>query len=182
MKVFIIRHEKRDITNPSFETELTEEGKENSRKLALFATENMEKFTHIYTSPFIRCIQTIEPLLLATTPRPKLYCDYALHEYIHEENKEFFKEVKQINDAKNYLCTDYKPVINTDKIKLLENPSDISFRVELFKRKLLSDHSQTNDNILIVTHMSVVNEFLKNDLHKLYPMGEITQLELKLTI
>ena len=60
MKIYILRHEMRPLHDPRFMTELTEHGKHK----AMFSLKNTLKnisFTHIYSSPFLRVLQTIAP-------------------------------------------------------------------------------------------------------------------------
>ena len=76
MKLFLLRHEQRN-NETGFYTELTEKGKENSRN----KVEILEKFNiyKIFCSPFIRCIQTIEPYCLKNNKSVNIDC--ALGEY-----------------------------------------------------------------------------------------------------
>ena len=61
MRLFLLRHEERP-KEVGFYTELTEEGKKNSiNKVKQLEKLNIDK---IFCSPFIRCVQTIEPFCL----------------------------------------------------------------------------------------------------------------------
>ena len=58
MKIYIVRHEKR-YESPTFFTSLTNEGKNDAEKLA--EQLNDIEFDYIYSSPFLRTIQTVYP-------------------------------------------------------------------------------------------------------------------------
>ena len=63
---------------------------------------------------------------------------------------------------------------NLDEIQIDE---DISYRIDKFKSYLKNKYIKTNKNILIVTHMSIVNAFLNNkDLETYYPMGHLSEI------
>ena len=176
MKLFVMRHEKRELSDPSFETPLTTEGMENAKKLASFAQSNMDKITHIYTSPFLRCLQTIEPLIKSTEPKPQVNCDYSLFEYLHSEISNLFNEIK--TPENKYLSKTYVSKTDKNEIKAPESKIDVSKRVNKLKNHIKNTHQNTNDVVLIVTHMSIVNEFLQKDSHEHFPMGQITQIQL----
>ena len=60
MKIYILRHEDK-IKNSTFYSSLTQLGLENSEKLSEYLINNNINFTHIYSSPYNRTIQTITP-------------------------------------------------------------------------------------------------------------------------
>ena len=82
MKLYFLRHELRPLYDSTFLTELFDIGKENSKtKLKdLLNTLNINK---IYSSPFIRVLQTVDPF--AKENNLQLYCDYSLAETITEK-------------------------------------------------------------------------------------------------
>lgn len=179
MKLFIMRHEKRCLDDPSFESPLTVEGINNSVKFAEYAVKNLPTFTHIYTSPFLRCLQTFEPLLKKMEPLPVVRVDYSLHEYIHPDDKNSIKKISRISsDSKylEYIDQYYVNATDSHEIKLRETVADVNLRVSSIKKTIKSAHVDTDDVVLIVTHMSIVNEFLGDQLDKFYPMGQITQI------
>ena len=61
MKIHLLRHEKRSINNPLFFSELTKNGLE--RSILLIDSLDELLVDEIYTSPFLRVIQTIHPYL-----------------------------------------------------------------------------------------------------------------------
>lgn len=59
MPLYIIRHEIRDMNDPSFFSPLTIEGKQNST--ALVEKFDSLEIEHVFSSPFLHCIQTVLP-------------------------------------------------------------------------------------------------------------------------
>jgi broad specificity phosphatase PhoE len=177
MKLFLLRHEERPEEN-DFYTELTEKGKENSlKKIQELEKLNIDK---IFCSPFIRCIQTIEPYCLKNGKSVNIEC--SLGEYPYNEMKERMSHPVEFIELFNM---DYVPVLS--RIPLYENLKDLKERVKEFCSKLLMKYYDRNINILIVSHQSVINtiEHLvtnsKKDLeiHSNFPMGCISKNVLK---
>jgi len=77
-KVFVLRHEKRDPTDPRFFTHLTEEGMMDAAKTV---SDNLHDLgiTKIYASPFLRVLQTVEPF--ARRKGLLVRVDYSLYEH-----------------------------------------------------------------------------------------------------
>ena len=63
MPLFILRHEERLADDFLFNSELTSNGKNNA-KTSLFNHLSYYNFDYIYSSPFKRVLQTIEPYIL----------------------------------------------------------------------------------------------------------------------
>ena len=68
--LYVLRHEERDDVNPLFDSPLTENGFENSKKLVPLL-QRLEIDT-IYCSPFLRVVQTIHQYCLQTNKHIKL--------------------------------------------------------------------------------------------------------------
>ncbi len=177
MKLFLLRHEQ--INNETeFYTELTEKGKENSKnKVEILEKMNIDK---IFCSPFIRCIQTIEPYCLKNGKSVNIDC--SLGEYPYNEMKKRMSHPVEFIELFNM---DYVPILS--KIPLYENLKDLKERVKEFCSRLLMKYYDTNLNILIVSHQSVINtikhlvtnskEDLKIDVE--FSMGHISENVLK---
>jgi 2,3-bisphosphoglycerate-dependent phosphoglycerate mutase len=73
MKIYILRHEERTI-DCSFFGPLTMNGLQNSKKL--INKLDMLNITDVYSSPFIRTLQTIEPFIKKNNMKIKL--EYSL--------------------------------------------------------------------------------------------------------
>ena len=176
MTLFILRHEERDENNPLFDSPLTDNGFEKSKKLvSLLQRLNIDI---IYCSPFLRVIQTIYQYCLQTNKHVNV--DNALYESLDSPLFTDNNKDKTWNNLPiQYKCIvnkDYNPVY--DKIKLKESFEEIKERVSLLINKL--DKSK---NILIVSHKTTCNAIrsLFDDninSESLLNMGDIIEINL----
>lgn len=177
MKLYVMRHEER-YCDPSFTTELTQDGKisaENSVKKQLF-THNI---TQVYSSPFIRTLQTVQPYCDEINLCPMV--DYSLYEktndhvFIDETNRRKLSQVEKILysvDSNYESCCDIP--------EYPESEIDIRSRVSKFLSMIMNKYRDTQENVLICTHESIVHQIydcFKKDRLDIYPMGLITQIE-----
>jgi broad specificity phosphatase PhoE len=173
MKIYILRHEERNIEDATFCSPLTPNGFNNSKKLATTLKEyNM---THIFTSPFLRTLQTIEKY--CKIENTKAYREFALYEFMDS----------CIGTPNNYLFdvpNEYQSIIDLSFYKMEDIQWNDSFdiikkRVQSFIEYLQKSNfikDKENANILLVTHMSIVNALLNKESEDYYPMGHITLL------
>ena len=177
MKLFLLRHEQTN-NEAEFYTELTEKGKENSKnKVEIIEKMNIDK---IFCSPFIRCIQTVEPFCLKNNKFINIDC--ALGEYPYNESNE---RMSHPVDFLEIINVDYIPILSN--IPFYEILKDLQERVKNFCTKLLIRYYDTNLNILIVSHQSILNtieHYVTNskeklEIHKEFPMGHLTKNVLK---
>tara|TARA_B100000963_G_C22295666_1_gene523362 strand:- start:106 stop:645 length:540 start_codon:yes stop_codon:yes gene_type:complete len=178
MKLILLRHEERG-QHPGFFTSLTNRGLLNSNNLINKIDEHQPDI--IYSSPFLRTIQTIRPYALKKNK--KIRIDYSLYEYIHasEFNLKNYKHQVTELDENIYkdIMDDYKSILQPDNIKCKENENDITSRVYNFLNILKEKHK--NQTILIVSHMSTLNiirKYYNNQitLDSNLPMGSLTIL------
>ena len=170
MKVYILRHEKR-YESHDFNTSLTDEGLKNTQKLKN-VLDSLD-IDYIFTSPYKRVIQTIEPFLKHTNK--KIHVDYALNESLYLDDCR--KNIKKINKnmyGYNYINLNYKPIINWSDLDCNESIDTLNKRTNLFYKSLKSTNNLINKNILIVSHMSPINGILKRDYMTFYPQGGVT--------
>ena len=184
MKLYIMRHCERDLNNLSFESPLIDKGHIN----AMDSCNIMKKknITTIYSSPFLRTIQT--SYYYSSKNRIPINIDYSLAELVN------INEKKQMTSKNNYQIPDnwYKMYnIKTDKMiynvfNNNESENDCINRLVIFIDFIKKKYANTNENILLVTHMSIVNILLafesnnlsNLDIEKAYPMGLITQINI----
>ena len=172
MKIFILRHEDR-TPDCTFFSPLTENGLNNSIKLVQLLKEN--NINMIFSSPFIRTLQTIHPYLKETKQLVNL--EYGLSE-IH--NPYIIPPASvgiTLPDylTKYYNCNlEYVSLIKPNEIKYPENIKDCDNRMRLIIKNIIEKYYKTNLNILIVTHstlcntaLKIINKFSKNYKHKL---------------
>ena len=179
MIIYIVRHELR-YHCPTFFTSLTNEGKNNAEKLVKQLNEI--DFDIIYSSPFLRTIQTVLPYCKKYDK--KLNLEYSLYECTNDKrfNKDNYHQTwtslkAYIPDIENYINHNYYSLI--DKIVFPETRDCYINRLFTFVEKIINKYKNTNKKILFVTHMSPVIELLKiyrRQLHKFYKEGKLTLL------
>ena len=187
MKVILLRHEKREDYSGYF-SNLTDDGLKDSFKLEKKLSKmNIDK---IYSSPFVRTLQTIFPYALKQNK--KVNVEYALYEYKHNPyflTEPQIYEVKDMNNEyiNHIINKRYKSYVNKDEdfnFQLLENETHLENRVKKFLDYLKSNKTLKNKTLLIVTHKGVINKIkgLINKKTKMdddFPMGsyEIINLD-----
>jgi len=159
MKIFILRHEDR-TQDATFFSPLTKTGLENSKKLIPILKDLHIKY--VFSSPFIRTLQTIYPYLKDTNTNVKL--DYGLSEI---KDKDLIPKISHTIRLPEYMNedflidTNYKSSVEPEDIKYPEKEIDVQKRIKAFLKNIISNHLNTDSNILIVTHQVVCNIILK---------------------
>lgn len=183
MKIYLIRHEDRTMDSTFF-SPLTKIGLENSVKLINVLEK--EKINLIYSSPYIRTLQTIYPYLKKSGIKPKL--DYSVVEFYQEENipkKSYTITLPEyLQESFNYDNT-YKTLIEPKDIEFPESLKTFNKRIKNFLKNVIQENYKTNNNILISTHQGVIeyiykiikksNKLTVNNIDK-YPKGAMTQI------
>ena len=78
MKIYLLRHEKRSMLNPTFYSPLLVEGLEDANKLKYLLDK--ENINLIFSSPFKRVLQTIKPF--CDMKKTNVNIEYSLYERI----------------------------------------------------------------------------------------------------
>lgn len=145
-KVYLLRHEKRQ-NNVSFSSPLTDEGLYDAKHVVTPHLENLDIGT-IYCSPFIRTLQTIKP-----------YCD--------KNNKKVNLEWSLVESLplNPKIPEKYSSIINHEYKSLLpySYPGDnsiIDFEILQNRVKQFIESLDRTENVLLVTHMPVINAIL----------------------
>ena len=186
MKIYVLRHEDRTM-DLTFFSPLTKNGLENS--VNLIKNLEKERINTIYSSPYIRTLQTIYPYSKKYNLNPKL--DYSLVELYQEENipKKSYQITlpEYLAESFNY-DKDYKSSITPyDDIEFPESVPNFSNRVKKFIRAVIRNNYKEDRNILLVTHQGVIDVILhliskhdkeiKKDTENLkYPKGGLTKI------
>ena len=186
MKLIVLRHFQR-YEDTSFYSSLTLEGFANS----LVIVKRLERMgiTHIYSSPYLRAIQTVFPFVEHMN-------DYGLKIRVEPvigemRNLQNFQPAhlfeKGINDIPIKYSPDldweYKSMTDTLHVERPESFEDVVERVLQFFHNLADIH-ELNDRILIVTHSSIVNAMKRiyNDTNNNddvpHPYGELLEIDL----
>jgi len=159
MKIYILRHEDRTM-DATFFSPLTKEGLANSVKLSDILKK--ESINRIYSSPFIRTLQTIYPYTQSSGKKVNL--EYSLsevqHPHIIPEKSYQITLPEYIAESFNYNPK-YVSMINPIDHIYPESEKNVETRVKRFITKLINDNFETNNNILLVTHQIVCNILIK---------------------
>lgn len=179
MRILLLRHEAR-YEDPTLLTELTSIGKSGS--IELINTLSKYQIDSIYSSPFIRTLQTIDPF--SRHINKKINVENGLYEYMVEGvfkptnyyrlDDEIYGDI--IQDDFN-IDSGYISAVPPPEEKL-DTEVDLVGRVKTFLNKLdLSD----NKTILLVSHMSTINAIIRtytpdHDIEYPYPIGGIWEI------
>jgi len=174
MKIYILRHEDR-TKDCTFFSPLTKKGLENSNELIpLLEGENINV---IYSSPFIRTLQTIHPY--SKKHNIKINLEYGLSEFhltdlipkqsVGVELPDYLQEFYNYNPS-------YQTIIK--EIKYPETLKDVKERTVKVFKNILENHIKTNDNIIIVSHLTtciyLAKTASKNKDIDDYPKGQLS--------
>ena len=185
MKLYILRHEDRGKETNIF-TPLNYKGIENSEKL--IDVLKKENINLIFSSPFVRTLQTIYPYSKETNN--KINVEYSLSEYHSRRliSREMYGTELNENILKIFNYNpNYKSLINAKDIYYPETNMDCLSRVKYFLRYIIKKYKHTDYNILIVTHMhicldilNIVNPKINNKINMInllfYERGKITKI------
>ena len=161
MKIFLLRHEIRDLKNPTFYSPLLTEGIKNSIKLKdLLSKCNIDI---IYSSPFKRVLQTIEPY--CKEMKKKVNIEYSLYEQVGEHinvdinfnKKKFRLSLKEDDFGYGLINKRYKSYLSLDKIKYT---FDTQERSSNFINYIFNKYKNSDKNILIASHEGILLQIM----------------------
>ena len=172
MKLYLLRHEKRAIDNPSFYSPLLENGLIDADKLKYILDDF--NINIIYSSPFKRVLQTVKPY--CDMKKMQVNIEYSLYEqiYHHEShrikfNKNDFKKDIQETDPEYYLKNnDYVSYVPLDNIEFTENTV---MRSTNFLKYIINKYKDTDLNILFATHGGIILDMVNGKDSDFPPMG-----------
>jgi broad specificity phosphatase PhoE len=144
--IFLMRHEQRGIST-SFETPLTQRGKENAATIICQQLEQ-NNIDVIYSSPFVRVLQTIQPFCRKTGINVNLEWSLVESMPVDPIVSDNFNDIvnKDYLSFAKYSCPLTSDMLLFDVIKL---------RMKKFIKSI-----DCSKNILLVTHMPVINAVL----------------------
>ena len=159
MKIIILRHGKR-FDSPLYFTPLTAEG----LKQADDVVEVLKSYDIglIYSSPFLRTLQTIYPFCVETD---KSVCvENALYESLDSDEFTYSNSHHDISELvtsyshlMDIIDRDYKSRVLVSNISHVEGDCDIKNRVFSFIYSLCQKYRNTDKRILLVTHKTIGN-------------------------
>jgi broad specificity phosphatase PhoE len=184
MRIYILRHEDRTM-DATFFSPLTQDGLNNSIKLMEFLEQT--DIDVIYSSPFIRTLQTVYPY--SKKHDIKINPEHSLSEIQHPHIipiKSFQINLPQYI-AEQFNCNlSYISYLDPNNHIYPEDEKNVSCRVKAFLAKLIKDYVGSKHKILIVSHQIVCNCILKYstkkykdinfEIHFNYPKGGITKI------
>lgn len=186
MKIFVMRHCERNLMDCGFESPLLPIGIHNAKNL--YSQMNFMNIDTIYSSPFLRTIQTAD--FYSKIKNIPINIDYSLAEFLLPIDKYRMKSIYNYeipNSWKNNFIMKTDNML-LDKYNINEEINDCINRLYNFLTNIIEEHKYTEKNILLVTHMSIVNVILSLmenninietfDMDKPYPMGLITELNI----
>jgi len=172
MKLYLLRHEKRAIDNPSFYSPLLEKGLIDADKLKYIL--NDLNINIIFSSPFKRVLQTVRPY--CDINKINVNIEYSLYEqiYHHESHRvkfdknNFRKDICQ-SDPEYYLKNnEYISYLSLDKIEYTQNTTQ---RSNNFLRYIINKYKNTDINILFATHGGIILDMINRTDSDFPPMG-----------
>ena len=179
MKLYVLRHEERNINDPLPLSPLTKNG--FLRSLGLIKKINEINPDIIYCSPFLRTIETIYPYCKFYDK--KINIENSLYEYLHApefNNLNYLHTIYDLNknEYQNLLLKcinyNYESDLNIYDINFPESSKDLYKRVQKFLLKIKNKNK--NKKILFVTHMSTINAVKSTNLDDNFKMGHIERI------
>lgn len=169
MKLYLLRHQIRG-PNQTFYSPLLIDGLYNSDKLKYTLKEL--NITLIFSSPFIRCLQTIKPycLLSNLNINKEIGLYEAIDFNIFDENN-YKIDIKENDMEYSIINENYNSYINLDELE----PENTINRILKFKKYLIDKYKNTNLNILLVSHQTPINYFLERPDYR-FPMGSLFEV------
>lgn len=161
MSIFLLRHCERD-KNPHFHSSLTTYGLKEAEKLV----EQLKTydFVEIYTSPFLRTLQTIAPYSKLSGTRVRV--ENAIYECIREpyfeaDNFRFgIDDIKKYNDFDDIVDYSYTSKVPLEQIQCTDDLSVIYDRIKPFIDDMIINCETDGCNRLLVTHRTTYNIIL----------------------
>jgi len=186
MRIILLRHEEREF-DIAFYSELTENGIIKTLELPKKIKELNKKFNKIdiiYSSPFIRTLQTV--YTISKKNNKAVNIEYGLYEYLHNPyfllNNYFYEkcDIKD-RDLLDIINNEYKSVVEYSDFIILEDELCLSKRITKFFNKIQDIHK--DKTILIVSHKGVINKIKdlyieKTDINAEFPMGHFECYEI----
>ena len=173
MKLYLLRHEKRSLRDPTFHSPLLQNGLRDAEKLKYFLDDL--NINLIFSSPFIRVLQTVKPY--CNMKGMKVNIEYSIYEQIHPHtnvDKNFDRNNFRIDltpsDKEYYLKNkSYNSYLPLSKIQWSK---DTLWRISNFINHVIRKYKDTDKNIVLACHGGLIADFLNID--DLYPMGGLS--------
>ena len=132
------------------ERKLDDDGINQSNSLSKKISQKINSSTIIYSSPFVRAMQSLEPLTISN-PSIRIYPDEALKEINIGKSEELTKHeiIKKMWENKTF------------KVENGESQDECYSKLKPFLEKVFSEFKNENKNIILVTHGNLIGIILK---------------------
>ena len=189
MQVFVVRHEKRDHKDPTFLSPLLPEGMADAETVLVERISSIRP-THIYASPFLRVLQTVQPYIAQSRNTGNggseplhVNIEYSLYESPNPDGKGYVGQVHRDWNDTYFIQPDYVSFLDPDE--LLGDwgfGESISERTARFLAHLKRTHEGTDARILLASHQYTIHSLLSlttgQDVDSMnFPQGEVAELE-----
>ena len=168
--IYGLRHEERP-EDPGYFTHLTATGARNSLQLG----KSLPAFTHVYTSPFVRCLETIEPFCLRRGVMARR--EFALYE--RTEDPRFTPANYLVDvvpqDQTDIVDPNYESFLAPVGVRRNETAAQVRERAQGLLAHLREAHGP-GDKVLLVSHMSVINGLLGRPDASPLEMGQLVRI------
>ena len=177
--IILLRHEERGL-NPEFNSHLTDLGLTRRHDIINRLNKMGYRITTIYSSPYLRCLQTILPL--SEKLQLKVNVEYSLAEWFNQNDAVGRNTVPRSLTSNETITYRAKPsyqslIKNTD---IVEHETEIQLknRISRFMEYLNDKETDNNGVILITGHLSILNEICNylgyhRDLEDHFIMGSL---------
>lgn len=196
LALYFVRHERRHPLDRTFHSPLLLEGQRGARLLAASLSKIQPRVHVLYSSPFRRCLETWGPFLeqSQTVPPLQVRIENALYERIAAETAadrargetafhpaRFRETVSRELPHAQFLDTQYESWLPLEAVLWNESVADVQERARAFlehvRRTHVPTHSTDVINVVIVTHLSVLNAMLDRPDDAEFPMGCVHRVE-----
>lgn len=170
MKIYLLRHEIRNLKNPTFYSPLLKQGLINAQKLKY--TLKNKNFDIIFSSPFKRVLQTIKPY--CDLEDKKVNIEYSLYEQIYDhenstvkfDRNNFRKDLKSFDEEYYLKNLNFRSYLPLSKIEFTKNTEA---RARNFLNHVIEKYKETDKIILLASHGGIIAQMLR--IEDRYPMG-----------
>jgi broad specificity phosphatase PhoE len=183
MKIYFLRHEKRP-QEQTFEISLTEEGHQNAQKLIpLLDSLSIQQ---IYSSPFIRCLETLLPFCKSNGKN--INVENSLYEFVTERlftHSNYNQSLTPFQKSNYLVNQDYTSFFNIENLLFPQTEEFMEERMYAFLNHLINQYQNQEISILLCGHKKIVDKiytlYLKEqnssneNMNKFqYPMGGVS--------
>mmetsp|Transcript_215 Transcript_215/g.701 ORF Transcript_215/g.701 Transcript_215/m.701 type:complete len:241 (-) Transcript_215:48-770(-) len=189
MRVFVVRHEKRARSDPTFLSPLLPEGVADAETVLAQRIGEINP-THIYASPFLRVLQTVQPYVAQARGKGKaplkplhVNVEYSLYESPNPDGMGFVGEVHEDWMEHFFIQREYVSFLDPDKLQGDWGFGDsLPERTARFLAHLRDIHGSSEDRILLASHQYTIHSLLSlttgRDIDTMnFPQGEVAELE-----